>query len=149
MTHDQEEAFAYADRLAIMKDGVILQCDSPENVYLKPSSIDVAMFLGNCQFLFGEAHGDFAETPIGKVEINENLNGKVKVLLRPETLLLEEAEDGQFEVFENVFHGGYREITVGNGSIVLKAHKASYRQYTKGTKVNLFTISKLPAFQIK
>ena len=73
-----KEAFAYADRVAVMKDGVILQCDTPENVYLRPSSEDVAMFLGNCQFLYGEAHGDIAETPIGKVQLNEDLNGKVK-----------------------------------------------------------------------
>lgn len=149
VTHDQEEAFAYADRVAVMKDGVILQCDTPENVYLRPSSEDVAMFLGNCQFLYGEAHGDIAETPIGKVQLNENLNGKVKILLRPESLLLEETEDSQFEILENIFHGGYREITVGNGSIVLKAHKASYRQYTLGTKVNLSTQNQQTAFLSK
>lgn len=147
VTHDQEEAFAYADRVAIMKDGMILQCDTPENVYLKPNSEDVAKFLGNCQFIEGDANGNIADTAIGKVELNDNHSGKVKILLRPENLDIIEDPEGKFEILEEVFHGGYREVTVGNDSIVLKSHKASFKKYPMGTKVNLSALSELPAFK--
>lgn len=47
VTHDQADAFAIADRVAVMMDGAILQCDRPAGVYNKPASVPVAKFIGN------------------------------------------------------------------------------------------------------
>lgn len=46
VTHDHEEALSTADRLAILIDGRIVQCDTPQNVYERPASVAVAKFLG-------------------------------------------------------------------------------------------------------
>lgn len=46
VTHDQQEAFALADRIALMKDGIIVQMDSPTSMYLEPASASIAHFLG-------------------------------------------------------------------------------------------------------
>lgn len=46
VTHDQQEAFALADRIALMKDGVIVQMDEPTSIYLQPASAAIAHFLG-------------------------------------------------------------------------------------------------------
>ncbi len=46
VTHDQSEAITLADRVAIMRDGKLIQCDSPENVYLMPADTFVARFIG-------------------------------------------------------------------------------------------------------
>ena len=47
VTHDQEEALTIADRLAIFMDGRIVQVGTPEEVFARPASVDVAGFLGN------------------------------------------------------------------------------------------------------
>ena len=47
VTHDQEEALTIADRLAIFMDGKIVQVGTPEEVFARPASVDVAGFLGN------------------------------------------------------------------------------------------------------
>ena len=58
VTHDQIEALTLADRIAIMKDGVIQQIDSPKGIYNKPQNRFVAGFIGSpsMNFLTGELH---------------------------------------------------------------------------------------------
>jgi len=46
VTHDQSEAFAMSDRVAVLVEGRILQCDSPAKLYAEPASSTVALFLG-------------------------------------------------------------------------------------------------------
>ena len=46
VTHDQDEALSLADRIVVMKDGVVQQVGSPENVYSRPSNLAVARFMG-------------------------------------------------------------------------------------------------------
>jgi multiple sugar transport system ATP-binding protein len=46
VTHDQVEAMTMASRIAVMKDGVLQQCDEPENVYRRPANKFVAGFIG-------------------------------------------------------------------------------------------------------
>ena len=50
VTHDQEEALALADRLAVMYQGKLLQCDSLEHVYRRPATPFVAEFMGASNF---------------------------------------------------------------------------------------------------
>jgi iron(III) transport system ATP-binding protein len=53
VTHDKEEAFAMAERVAVLLDGRLEQLDTPENLYARPGSRKVAAFLGECNFLPG------------------------------------------------------------------------------------------------
>ena len=53
VTHDQEEALVMADRMAILKDGKLLQCGSPEDVYETPADRFVANFIGVMNFIEG------------------------------------------------------------------------------------------------
>ena len=46
VTHDQEDAFAVADRIALMKKGKLLQVGTPEELYERPASPEVASFIG-------------------------------------------------------------------------------------------------------
>jgi putative spermidine/putrescine transport system ATP-binding protein len=46
VTHDQDEALSLADRIVVMKDGVVQQIDSPQEVYLQPANLHVARFMG-------------------------------------------------------------------------------------------------------
>ena len=55
VTHDQEEALVMADRMAVLKDGRLLQCDTPEEIYEQPADRFVADFIGVMNFLEGRA----------------------------------------------------------------------------------------------
>ncbi len=55
VTHDQTEAMTMADRIVVMKDGLIQQVDSPNNLYLRPCNMFVAGFIGSPQMNFIEA----------------------------------------------------------------------------------------------
>jgi iron(III) transport system ATP-binding protein len=87
VTHDQEEALSLADRVAIMRAGIVVQAGSPEAVYLDPVSRWVAGFLGAVDVLPGTADGDGrVETALGAVPDGGRNRGPVEVLVRPEAL---------------------------------------------------------------
>ena len=88
VTHDQEEALCFADRLAVMQDGRIEQIGTPETVYHRPQTPFVADFLGATNLIVGEAEGNCAETPLGKFRIAPTARGRVLLSIRPEHLVM-------------------------------------------------------------
>lgn len=88
VTHDQEEALSFADRVAVMQQGRIEQIGTPEEVYATPRTLFVAQFLGRTNLLLSEARGAEAETPLGLLRLNRAAEGSVLLSLRPEHLAL-------------------------------------------------------------
>ncbi|MFA9477730.1 ABC transporter ATP-binding protein [Phycisphaerales bacterium AB-hyl4] len=99
VTHDQKEALSMADRIAVMRDGRVMQLGSPRDVYHRPSSRFVADFLGATNFVPGELRGmengvAVLETPLGKLVSEvfpEDMpeTGNVTCSIRPEAMHLE------------------------------------------------------------
>ncbi len=104
VTHDQTEAFAIADRVAVMNRGRIEQIDSPEQLYYRPSTRFVAKFLGLTNFLEGTfVAEDWVSTSIGELKINHHLNSpgtNITILIRPEAGRILQKDE---EVAENRF----------------------------------------------
>jgi spermidine/putrescine transport system ATP-binding protein len=68
VTHSQSEAFAMADRVAILERGRVRQVGAPQDVYRSPASRFVAEFLGASTIITGRALGDgWIETPVGRL----------------------------------------------------------------------------------
>lgn len=88
VTHDQEEALSFADRVVVMRDGIIEQEGTPEEVYHTPRTEFVARFLGRTNLIEGQAHGCMAETALGRLRLDRTAWGRVQVSLRPEHLTL-------------------------------------------------------------
>jgi iron(III) transport system ATP-binding protein len=88
VTHDQEEALSQSDEVAVMFDGRVVQVAPPQQLYLDPINRRVAAFVGEANFLPGEARGDVVECALGVLPITSPALGKVEVLIRPETLHL-------------------------------------------------------------
>ncbi|MGD9573375.1 MAG: ABC transporter ATP-binding protein [Thermoleophilia bacterium] len=86
VTHDQEEALSVADRLAVMRDGRVLQEGEPDHVYHHPASRWVAGFLGAVEHIRGSAHAGVVTTGLGSVELVDAPTGPVDVLVRPEDI---------------------------------------------------------------
>ncbi|MDZ7800212.1 MAG: ABC transporter ATP-binding protein [Trueperaceae bacterium] len=94
VTHDQEEAMTFSDRLAVMRAGRLEQEGTPEETYLAPRTAFVAGFLGRTNLLRGEAHGITAGTCLGEIPLAHEAKGPVLVSLRPEELDLRPRGDG-------------------------------------------------------
>lgn len=94
VTHDQEEALSFAERVAVMQNGRIEQIGTPEEVYATPRTLFVAQFLGRTNLLLSEALGAEAETPLGRLRLNRAAEGAVLLSLRPEHLGLSASPNG-------------------------------------------------------
>jgi iron(III) transport system ATP-binding protein len=89
VTHDQEEALTLADRVAVLRDGKVLQVGTPREVYENPVDLWTADFIGETVELPGRAIGNRLETPIGVLRPLHRIgDGAVRVILRPEWIRL-------------------------------------------------------------
>jgi iron(III) transport system ATP-binding protein len=148
VTHDQQEAYACADRIAVMKRGQLLQIDTGEELYCHPNSIEVAEFLGNRQFITGHAQGEKATTPIGEVRLSQPRQGAVKILLHPESLELQPDEQGEYTVEVNSFMGSFRAITLKKEGTRLNAQVPHFCHLPTGCKVALKVPRPVLAFEV-
>jgi iron(III) transport system ATP-binding protein len=109
VTHDQEEALALADRVALMRDGAVVQCDAPERLYHRPADRWAAEFVGAANFIDARVDDGRALTALGSFETRDGAagarNGSCAVLVRPELVLLEPAQPGHGEIVGREFRG--------------------------------------------
>jgi len=86
VTHDQEEAFAVADRIMVLHRGRLLEEGPPEDLYHSPRTEFVARFVGRANVLPGEITADGVQVRLGDKPSSRALPKRVKVLYRPERL---------------------------------------------------------------
>lgn len=95
VTHDQEDAFAIADRIALLRRGRVLQCGTPEELYHSPANRGVASFIGRGAIVSAMDKGATAEVTIGGVKrelpVRRPRNAPAKinsafVVMRPNSL---------------------------------------------------------------
>lgn len=106
VTHDQEEAMGFADRLAVMRAGRLEQHGPPEAVYAQPHTAFVASFLGRTNLIRGEGLGATVRTAIGDLPLARATRGQVMVSLRPEALIFRPGGHGApVRVLQREFKG--------------------------------------------
>ncbi len=131
VTHDQEEALSFADRIAVMNNGQIEQIGTPEEVYYHPKTQFVAQFLGRTNLFRAHADGsDNVETRLGPVKINKQTEGFILCSIRPEHLTLERT------------NGNHQEP----GTIIgreFRGHDITYYVMFKGDKYIVHTDNRL------
>ncbi|MER5389801.1 ABC transporter ATP-binding protein [Saccharopolyspora sp. NPDC002686] len=101
VTHDQEEALAVSDRIAVMDQGVIHQLATPQEVYLRPATDFVAQFIGEVNVLDGTAEGGAACRIADGVVVSADPVGEqprpgddVRIYVRPEAIRLASSGEG-------------------------------------------------------
>jgi len=143
VTHDQEEALAISDRIAVMKDGVIMQCGTPQDIYAKPQNPFVAGFIGTSNFLDCTVASGGAVKVEGldiQVPVAKDYTGPAKLSARPEQLFF--ADNGlPGEVLFSTFLGDFVEYEVqladGQNLIVNEYTKDTTSVHAAGEKVFL------------
>jgi iron(III) transport system ATP-binding protein len=88
VTHDQAEALSFADEVAVMFDGRVMQVAPPEDLYHRPATRDVAKFVGEVNFVPGTAQNGRLRCVLGDVPACGECAGPVEAMLRPEALHL-------------------------------------------------------------
>jgi len=128
VTHDQHEAFALADQIGVMRDGKILQWDTPYRIYHEPADRYVADFVGQGSLIPGLLRDKrTVETALGVItgsrDINATKGAMVEVLLRPDDLHPDAAGSIVGNVVKAAFRGAdiLYTIRLANGSEVLSA----------------------------
>lgn len=126
VTHDQEEAFAIADRVVLMKEGEIEQFGPPQEIYRQPASLFAAQFLGLNNLLKGNAFKEggiyLVETDIGQFPAKRPIEGAVILLLRPDSVSLDGNGEIKLEgkLMDKTFRGNLCQATVSINGVLLE-----------------------------
>jgi spermidine/putrescine transport system ATP-binding protein len=124
VTHDQEEALAMSDRIAVMHDGVVEQLGAPEDIYEHPCKPFVAGFIGISNLLPATVENGGVRLTTGKLVPAAVPDGvpqgsEVQLSIRPEKLWIDELEPGMAEVegtiAERVYLGTTTQLIVELG----------------------------------
>jgi iron(III) transport system ATP-binding protein len=107
VTHDQEEALSLADRVAVLREGKIIQVGSPSEIYNSPADVGIATFLGESVLVDGKVSGGKILTDLGSLSaLNNVAEGATGVVaIRSENFYLQPNPTGDSEVVGRVFFG--------------------------------------------
>jgi len=125
VTHDQAEAMAMSDRIVVMNHGRIVEVGTPVTLYRSPVTAFTAGFLGQTNLVELAAEGTVGRLPWGRtVPLALPARGPIQVSIRPETIGLKAAEDGEGEVTAVSFMGPNAVYAVRVGGTSLKVSQA-------------------------
>ena len=141
VTHDQEEALTMSDTVVVMKDGIIQQIGTPEDIYNEPINPFVADFIGESNIIGGTMIKDylveFEGVQFPCVDAGFGENAAVDVVVRPEDIKIREPEEGMLcGVVESVtFKGVHYEMMVRSANYLWKIHSITCKE--EGTKIGM------------
>lgn len=145
VTHDQEDAFAIADRIAVMQRGKILQTGTPQELYDRPVSRDVAAFIGRATIVPIQRDEDKGRITFGNVSRSFAIsahdgNGPLAAVLRPEALRISSPDNPvawKGEIISRRFVGSTASYLVQlDGSVVIEVTSAE-RSLNEGERVGV------------
>lgn len=135
VTHDQEEALAISDRIAVMKEGHIMQVGTPEEIYKKPQNSFVAGFIGVSNFIECDVDGENPRAAVLNIKdecsitckLKAPFKGKGVICARPEQIFFDEKEGLPGKIVISTFLGDFieYEIELNNGQTI------QLNEYTK------------------
>jgi iron(III) transport system ATP-binding protein len=140
VTHDRDEALSIGDKIAVLNEGKLQQCDSPERCFQTPSNRFVASFLGEANFLPASVEGLAAHTEIGTVNLNQAAKtSSSDIMLRPEHITINENNANRnAEVVEIMFEGTQSTYTLRTDKgLTLRARCITKNSVKAGVRVHV------------
>lgn len=140
VTHDQEEALAVADRIAIMHDGAIEQIGRPQDLYEMPATAFVADFVGQSSVVETVVAADGTVRVCGQtLPLLVHLPAKtlVRVFIRPENVVFTESPDGECTVESASYLGSFTRTTAVADGVRITSQHAPGNNIDKGRKVHV------------
>ena len=137
VTHDQDEAMAIADRVAVMSHGRVVQSGTPEDLYRNPTSSFVAGFVGNAMKLSGRIDGKTLHLEGGQLALPKEGDGHT-VFVRGENVQIVETGPLQGTVETVTFLGTHYRIGIsGITSYVIASIHSAHQAPKVGEKINV------------
>ncbi len=143
VTHDQREAFDFADRIAVMHDGHICQFNTPFNLYHEPTDPFVAHFVGPGEMIDATIEGPRSvSSPLGLLTNDEDLeypiDSDVQIFLRPDDLIHDDDSSYQATLVGKHFRGAHHlyEVKLDNG-VILGCLAPSHHNHTIGELIGV------------
>jgi iron(III) transport system ATP-binding protein len=140
VTHDHDEAFAMADRIAVLNDGVLEQIDSPELIYHVPATRFVADFVGQADFIAGRIQRGLVHTELGEFPntLGSDEGASVVVMIRPDDIHLTPNKAAGSRIVGRQFRGSenlYR-VRLASGQVIHSSERST-TVYQEGTAVEV------------
>ena len=175
VTHDQDEALSMADRVAVLRDGVIAQIGAPQQLYDRPADVDLAGFLGEANVVPGRVHDGRIHTALGALALQngspsaiEGLTGledrPAVAIVRPEQIrvatrheLGRESVDagsavagvvGRVQEIHYFGHDTIMLVRPADGGTPLRVRIAGAGHVAAGAAVRLTALGPVPAFPV-
>jgi putative spermidine/putrescine transport system ATP-binding protein len=140
VTHDQGEAMAIGDRVAVMNKGAIVQTGSPREIYYRPASAFVADFIGTMNRVGGTVIDGFLQLPGGRIRWTQGGAGALEVLFRPNDARIVPAGEAELrgEVAQQFFLGDRTRLHVsGAADRLIVVETTEHREFRPGDKIGL------------
>lgn len=148
VTHDQEEAMAISDQIAVMKDGVIQQIGRPKELYHKPANEFVATFIGRTNIIPAnlEKRSDGAYIvfsdgyALRMLALDQVEEQAIHVSIRPEEFIKDESRDIEGTISDSVYLGLNTEyfIETGFASKIQVSEESTFEEdLQKGNRIRL------------
>ena len=140
VTHDQEEALSLADKVAVLREGKIIQVGSPSEIYNSPADIGIATFLGESVLVDGKVSGGKIQTDLGSLTaLNNVTDGATGVVaIRSENFYLQPNPSGDSEVVGRVFFGHDALVEVQTPKLRIRARSNGPFAPEVGMKVTVW-----------
>ena len=144
VTHDHDEAFSMADRVAVLNKGRLEQFDTPEAIYHLPTTPFVADFVGQADFISGVVTHHLVTTEIGDFPNTQNLSTgtHVVVMIRPDDIHIVPTKGADARILARQFKGSENVYTIQlpSGQIV-HSSESSLSVYQVGTAIALRVVA--------
>lgn len=143
VTHDQEEAMAVSDRIAVMNLGVIQHVGTPKNIYQRPSNLFVSTFIGRSNIIDGfvdeNSNLKVLDYEVKMDNIKDEYTGKVKVSIRPEEFIISnEGIKGKIQSYMFLGLNTHYFIELSNKQIIEIIQESTVDEILKeGSYINL------------
>ena len=137
VTHDQDEALRLSDRIAVMEDGHVLQCDTPKMIYDKPASLEIARYFSDANIVSGKCEGAKFSCPLFCADCALS-DGDVKAMIRQAAISISESSDNaEYEIVRVDYLGDRQRISVTKDGIELEFEASDQDLFNSGDKINI------------
>ena len=136
VTHDQSEAMALGDRIAVMEKGRIAQIGSPREIYYRPATRFVADFIGSMNRVQGTVEGEGLRLPSGLLHVGARVSSEI--LFRPEDVRIASADQAQLQarIISAFFLGDHTRLILDVGAEqTITAETVERREFKPGDVV--------------
>lgn len=146
ITHEKDEAYILADKISVMRDGVLLQTAEPDELYRRPSDTYVAEFFGRANHIPAVKEGPVYRTPFGEIDCDSVQNGgdlsdSGFLIHRPWDVKIGDGEAVTIKISESFFFGDYQEVRFtpaeSDSGDIYKFFTHIDRRFSSGDLINI------------